>query len=119
MKNIPSISENDKEHIAHEFENAVADVLWKKTSRALMETGAQTVVIGGGVSANTHIKRTFCENISREYPKVSLCIPAAAFSTDNAVMIGLAGYYRALRNPPAGGSTDFVANGNLSLAQRL
>ncbi|MCX6787363.1 MAG: tRNA (adenosine(37)-N6)-threonylcarbamoyltransferase complex transferase subunit TsaD [Candidatus Kaiserbacteria bacterium] len=56
LKKIPDVSENDKKHIAHEFENAVADVLWKKTSRALAETNARTLVIGGGVSANTHIQ---------------------------------------------------------------
>src|SRR3989344_1185020 len=50
-----NISEEDKADIALEFENAVADVLWKKTARALEETGAYTLLIGGGVSANTHL----------------------------------------------------------------
>lgn len=113
LKSIPNVSENDKKHIAHEFENAVGDVLWKKTARALEQTGAHTLVIGGGVSANTHIKRTFRENIAREYPEVALCVPATTLSTDNAVMIALAGYYRALRKEF---KTDFSANGNLPLA---
>jgi len=115
LRDIPNISENDKKHLAHEFENAVADVLWHKTSRALAETGARTLVIGGGVSANTHIKRTFQECIAREYPEVALRIPPTSLSTDNAVMIALAGYYRALQKEF---KTEFVANGNLSLAKR-
>src|SRR3989344_96799 len=113
LKNNPKINDEEKKHIAHEFENAVADVLWKKTSRALDETGAQTLVIGGGVSANTHIRRVFTEKMKSEDPGVTLRIPAAALTTDNAIMIALAGFYRASRKEFG---TDIKANGNLSLA---
>lgn len=115
LKTLPNISDDDVQHIAHEFENAVADVLWKKTARALEETGAQSLIIGGGVSANTHIRRVFKESITSEFSHVSLHIPTASLSTDNAIMIALSGYYRALQG-------DFIdlnalkANGNLSLA---
>ena len=115
LKNNPKINDEEKKHIAHEFENAVADVLWKKTSRAIEQTDAQTLVIGGGVSANTHIRRIFAENMKKEYSSVALRIPSAALTTDNAIMIALAGFYRARRN-------DFTepdalsANGNRSLA---
>lgn len=112
LKTNPEITEHEKRHIAHEFENAVADVLWKKTARAIEETGAQTLVIGGGVSANAHIRRVFTENMKREYSDVALCIPSAALTTDNAIMIAIAGFYRALRKEFA---TDILANGNLSL----
>lgn len=115
LKKNPDVSEHEKKHIAHEFENAVADVLWKKTAQALNETGARTLVIGGGVSANTHIRRVFKENIQKDFPKVELRIPVAALTTDNAVMIALAGSYRARRNEFA---TTLVANGNLSLGQK-
>lgn len=114
LKKIPEIREEDKKHIAHEFENAVADVLWKKTSRAIAQTGAKTLVIGGGVSANTFIRRTFSEHIHREHPDVDLRIPTAMLSTDNAIMIALAGYYRALRKEFA---VDFKADGNAQLAK--
>jgi len=110
------LSESDKKHVAHEFENAVGEVLWKKTLRALEQTGAQTLVIGGGVSANTHIRRTFTENVQKEIPHVSLRIPTASLTTDNAIMIGLAGYYRALRQDLADPKT-LAANGNRSLTQ--
>ena len=100
-------------HIAHEFENAVTDVLWKKTGHALKQTRAQTLVIGGGVSANTHIRRTFAENMKKEYPGVALRIPSAALTTDNAIMIALAGFYRAQRKEFV---TEVVASGNLPLA---
>ncbi|MFH1178511.1 MAG: tRNA (adenosine(37)-N6)-threonylcarbamoyltransferase complex transferase subunit TsaD [bacterium] len=109
------ISEDEKKHLALEFENATADVLWHKTARSLVETGARTLVIGGGVSANTHIRRVFMEKIHSEHSDVILRIPNAALTTDNAIMIAFAGYYRALREEF---STGFKANGNLPLAKR-
>lgn len=113
LKDKPIVSEKDKQHIAHEFENAVTEVLWKKTAQALEETGAKTLVIGGGVSANTHIRRTFTGNSAKEFSDVSLRIPAASLTTDNAVMIGFAGFYRAARKEFV---ADIKANGNQSLA---
>lgn len=115
LKDIPNISDEEKQHLACEFEDAVADVLWKKTTRALEETGAQTLVIGGGVSANTHIRRTFTHLIDTKCPSVQLRIPSAALTTDNAIMIALAGFYRALRKEFV---TDISANGNLSLTKK-
>ena len=113
LKTRSDLNEREKQSIAHEFENAVTDVLWKKTSRALGETGAQTLVIGGGVSANTHIRRIFTEKIKSENSEVSLRIPSAALTTDNAIMIAIAGFYRAQRKEF---TTDILANGNLPLA---
>ncbi len=113
LKNKPDITAEEKKHLAREFEDAVAEVLWKKTARALEDSGAQTLVIGGGVSANTHIRRTFKEDMTSAFPTVSLRIPASSLTTDNAIMIALAGYYRALREEYA---NDIAANGNASLA---
>jgi N6-L-threonylcarbamoyladenine synthase len=113
LKDKPDITEREKQHLAHEFEDAVAEVLWKKTAQALEETAAQTLCIGGGVSANTHIRRVFAANVAREYPAVALRIPSAALTTDNAIMIALAGFYRVRRNEC---TTDIKANGNQSLA---
>ncbi len=114
LKKHPEISEKEKSYLALEFENAVTDVLWKKTSRALDDTMAGTLVIGGGVSANTHIRRTFTEKIREEYSDVTLRIPSVSLTTDNAVMIALAGFYRA-KNKNI--SNEPNANGNLSLAE--
>jgi N6-L-threonylcarbamoyladenine synthase len=113
LKKNPEITAREKQYLAHEFENAVTEVLLKKTLRALEETGAKTLVIGGGVSANTHIRRFFKHSVDTMCPPVTLCIPSRELSTDNAVMIALAGFYRAeaeefTKNPSA--------NGNLSLS---
>ena len=106
-----TLDDTGKEQLARAFEDAVLDVLWKKTSEALARTGARTLIIGGGVSANVHIQREFTNRIA-EYPDVELRIPARELTTDNAVMIGVAGFYRALRKEFA---SDFRADGNLAL----
>jgi N6-L-threonylcarbamoyladenine synthase len=113
LKKHPEITEREKQHIAREFENAVTEVLLKKTARALDETQAQTLVLGGGVSANTHIRRVFTERIKNDYPGVALRLPAATFSGDNAIMIAIAGFYRAMCKEF---TDEIVANGNLPLA---
>ncbi len=113
LKERKNLSEAEKEQLAREFEDAVTDVLWAKTSRALERTGARTLVLGGGVSANTHIKRVFNEKI-QDHP-VALRIPEGELTTDNAVMIGIAGYYRALRKEFAD-LESLRADGNRTLA---
>lgn len=115
LKDKPDISETEKMHVAREFEDSVADVLWTKTDAALEEKRARTLVISGGVSANTHIRRVFTEKMKERHPEVALFIPAPDLSTDNAVMIGLAGFYRAGRKEFADIET-LRADGNLSLA---
>jgi N6-L-threonylcarbamoyladenine synthase len=110
-----AITDDDRKLIAREFEDAAADVLVAKTTRALKETDSGTLVIGGGVSANTHIRREFEKAIAEQHPNVSIHFPTRALSTDNALMIALSGYYRAARSEFS--DLDALkANGNLSLA---
>ena len=116
LKNNPKINDEEKKHIAHEFENAVADVLWKKTSRALDETGAQTLVIGGGVSANKTLREAFAKKIFESYPNMKLLIPDHYLSTDNAIMIGIAGFLRYKAGGAAKNPESLRAEGNLALA---
>ncbi|MEK9160864.1 MAG: tRNA (adenosine(37)-N6)-threonylcarbamoyltransferase complex transferase subunit TsaD [Patescibacteria group bacterium] len=108
------LSEEEKAAIAREFEDAAIDVLWAKSSRALRENGAKTLAVGGGVSANTHLRRFFAEKIAEEYPEITLRFPPSGFTGDNAIMIGVAGYFRALRNEFAKPGT-IRASGTLTL----
>lgn len=100
--------------VAREFEDAVADVFTAKVYKALEETGAQTLIIGGGVAANTYIKQRLHDIIEHSLPYmvVSVCPPERA--TDNALMIALAGYLRA-RHGDYSNSDVLHADGNLSL----
>ncbi len=112
-----NISENPRfrEVIAMEFENAVTEVLIKKTEKAIEQFGAKTLILGGGVSANKNIRRSF-ETLAKE-KTVALFIPEVKHSTDNALMIALAGGLRMLlKKPPlVNKNGDLSAKGNLSL----
>lgn len=85
-----SLSEEQINLICFEFEQSVVDVLIKKLTTALEKTqNVQTLIVGGGVIANTYIKtrlQTWCDEQSIIFLK-----PKNVFATDNAVMIGVAG----------------------------
>ncbi len=109
------LTEIEKEQLARAFEDAASDVLYTKTSKALAHTGARTLAIGGGVSANAHIRNVFRTRLPQDHPEVSLFIPSAFLTGDNAIMIALAGYYAWLRKDFTT-PDSLVANGNLSLS---
>jgi|CXWL01.1.fsa_nt_gi N6-L-threonylcarbamoyladenine synthase len=110
------LTQTEREEISLAFEDACAEVLVSKTIRALEKTGARTLAIGGGVSANNNIKEEFKKALEKEGSGITLRIPAPTLSGDNAVMIGLAGYYRALQAQYIK-PDDLLADGNLSLAK--
>lgn len=104
-----------KHMIAREFEDTVADVLIGKTIRAVEEFGVETIVVGGGVSANTYIRSELARRLAEKGFVTQLLIPPPKLSTDNAIMIALAGYFRAQKKEFADFET-LKATGNLSLA---
>lgn len=110
------IGEIEKEQLSRAFEDAASDVLYAKASKALAQTGAKTLAIGGGVSANAHIRRIFREKLPQDHPEVSLSIPSAFLTGDNAIMIALAGFYSWLKKDFAD-IESLKANGNLSLSK--
>jgi N6-L-threonylcarbamoyladenine synthase len=93
-----NLEENEKELFCMEFENAVTDVLVKKTRDALYLYNAKTLIIGGGVSANKHI-RNVMSNMCLD-DNVKLYIPDRTLSTDNALMIAAAGFMKIRNNIP-------------------
>lgn len=113
LKKHDELTQTEREKLAEEFEDVVSDVLWEKTSRAIEETNPKVLALGGGVSANKHIRAVFTKNMAREYPETELRIPPAALTTDNAIMIAVAGFYRA-RDLKF--DSDPRADGNLSLS---
>lgn len=114
VKKMGNLSENDKGDIAEEFENAATEVLVKKTREAMIEKNIRTLIIGGGVIANENIRSAFQKMTSLDFVDVNLLIPQIEHSTDNAIMIAVAGYMRFVNTPMDEGST-FRASGNLSL----
>ena len=83
------LDERTKKMIALEFENAVTDVLIAKVRQAMYETRANTLIVGGGVSANSHI-RFALKNLA-EVEGFGLFIPNRNLSTDNGLMIAATG----------------------------
>ena len=100
--------------IAREFEDAATDVLVAKTMRAVDEYGVQTVLVGGGVSANVHIGERLRSLLSTI--NCQLLIPPPEWATDNALLIALAGYFHALNKEFADPAT-LRANGNLRVGK--
>ncbi|MBI4087975.1 tRNA (adenosine(37)-N6)-threonylcarbamoyltransferase complex transferase subunit TsaD, partial [Candidatus Kaiserbacteria bacterium] len=111
------LADEMKTVIAREFEDAVADVLVGKTLRAVDTYGANAVIMGGGVSANTHIRHRLAETLAEEGNIAKLLVCPPEFSTDNALMIALPGYFHALKKEFAD-PTTLVANADLSLGDR-
>jgi N6-L-threonylcarbamoyladenine synthase len=105
------LTDQMKQEIAREFEDAVVEVIVKKTKRAVEDYGAQTIIIGGGVSANKKIRSDFT-SLAKEM-NIEFLVPEISASTDNAFMIALAGYIniKAGKKP----ETEFKAMGNLTL----
>ena len=93
---VQALSDDERAQFACEFEDAVTDVLVAKTKRALAQTGAKSFVIGGGVAANKHIRRSLAEAITAEHPEVRFYTPEVSITGDNAVMIAQAALARSL-----------------------
>lgn len=106
----PPTTDTKKENIAREFEDAVTETLIKKTQKALEEIGSSTLIIGGGVIANTDIRKAF-EELSQSLG-FHLLIPSTDLATDNAVMIAMAGYIDSFKKTES--NANFRAEGNLS-----
>ncbi len=92
VKKLPSLTEEDKIGLALETENAITEVLVEKTRKAIEQYGTQSLIVAGGVIANKHIREEFGK-LAEKY-SIPLLIPRNELSTDNALMIAIAGYYR-------------------------
>ena len=87
--------EKFKSDVAASFQEAVVDVLVKKTLKAVKQVKPKSVILAGGVAANIALR----DRLDRECKKesVPLFVPEFKYSMDNAAMIAVAGYFRALR----------------------
>jgi N6-L-threonylcarbamoyladenine synthase len=77
--------------IVSSFQQAVVDVLVEKSIRAAKEFSCKTIALAGGVSANSALRNEL--KIRAEKNKLNVLIPPLSLCTDNAAMVGCAGFY--------------------------
>lgn len=92
----PDFIEKHKEDIAASLEYTIVDILMKKLRKAVKQTGIKHVAVAGGVSANNGLRNAFHEHANRY--GWTIYIPKFSYTTDNAAMIGITGYYKYLNN---------------------
>ena len=90
----PDFVEHHKEDLAASLEWTVVDILMKKLKLAVKQTGIKHVGVAGGVSANTGLRNAF-HDYAKRYGW-TVYIPKFSYTTDNAAMIGIVGYYKYL-----------------------
>ena len=86
--------EHHKEDLAASLEWTIVDILMKKLRLAVKQTGIKYVAVAGGVSANNGLRNAFHDHARRYGWKIY--IPKFSYTTDNAAMIGIVGYYKYL-----------------------
>jgi len=107
MKLGSNVCEQDKANLAAATQQAIVDVLVRKSLQALRETGCRRIVVAGGVGANSRLREQMNAECAKRqvrvhYPELALC-------TDNGAMIALAAAMR-LQRGTAGTSTDYAFN---------
>ena len=94
MAKDPDFMEKNKEDICASFQEALIDILMDKLIKAAKMTGIKEITIGGGVSANSGLRNRIEEEGKKRGWNTYL--PEFKFTTDNAAMIAIAGYYHYL-----------------------
>jgi len=81
------------QEMAHEIQQAIIDVLVKKTIKAAKDFRAKTAILGGGVAANEELRKQLSYQLSVIGDQLNLLVPPKIFCTDNAAMIGVTAFF--------------------------
>ena len=92
----PDFVEHHKEDLSASLEYTIVDILMKKLRMAVKQTGIKHVAVAGGVSANSVLRQSFQDHAAKYGWKIY--IPKFNYTTDNAAMIGIVGYYKYLNH---------------------
>jgi N6-L-threonylcarbamoyladenine synthase len=94
LKEDPDFIEHHKEDLAASLEATVVDILMNKLRKAAKDLNIKQVAVAGGVSANNGLRNAFRDHARRYGWKVF--IPKFGYTTDNAAMIAMTGYFKYL-----------------------
>ncbi len=94
MKKDADFIEKNKCDLCASLQYTIVEILMEKLRKAAKELGIKEVAVAGGVSANSAIRAAFLDHATRYGWRVHL--PKFAFTTDNAAMVAITGYYKYL-----------------------
>ena len=94
IKNNKKLTPSQTNEIAHETQQAIVDVLLFKTLKAAKDYKVRSIILGGGVVANSKLRKQFEEKIKKELPGIGYIKPNLKYCTDNAAMTAITGYYQ-------------------------
>ncbi|MEK7065344.1 MAG: hypothetical protein AAB963_02770, partial [Patescibacteria group bacterium] len=95
---LPSVARNDigVNDFCASFEQAIIDVLVGKTLKAVEKYQPKTVILGGGVAANKKLRDSLKTSLEKHLSPISYLLSPISYAMDNAAMIAIAGYYKAI-----------------------
>ena len=92
LKDDSEFIEHHKEDLAASLEKTIVDILMDKLRKAVKQTGIKEIAVAGGVSANNGLRNAYREHAEKYGWKIF--IPKFGYTTDNAAMIAITGYYK-------------------------
>ena len=95
VKTNPDFVAENMADLAASLQRTIIEILLDKLKKAVKQTGVRTVAIGGGVSANSGVRNAVADYCRANGLKAF--IPERAFTTDNAAMVAIAGYFKYLK----------------------
>jgi N6-L-threonylcarbamoyladenine synthase len=96
LKQDPGFIEMNKADLCASIQSSIVGILLQKMKAAALQTGIREVAIAGGVSANSALRKAFLE--AQEENGWNVFIPRLEYSTDNAAMIAITGYFKYRNN---------------------
>lgn len=90
----PNFIEENKNDLCASIQHTIVSFLLKKLTKAMNKTGVRQVAIAGGVSANSYLRENLLQ-LGQKH-QWNVFIPKFQFCTDNAAMVGIAGYFKYL-----------------------
>ncbi|MDE7411602.1 MAG: tRNA (adenosine(37)-N6)-threonylcarbamoyltransferase complex transferase subunit TsaD [Paramuribaculum sp.] len=94
VKDDPDFINNNLNDLAASLQKTIIEILLAKLDLAVKQTGVKTVAIGGGVSANSGVRTAVADYCKKHH--LNAFIPERSFTTDNAAMVAIAGYFKYL-----------------------